>query len=840
MPNRINSSAGLASPARFRWLVIAGIGVGCLVFVGATALDIWADYRRTIQASESQAQSLARALEEHIAGSLREVDRVLLYFLQPQGGADAIEGFPPEAIYHALRARIADLPQVDNAFVVNSEGVAVVSSLRFPFPRVYVGDRDYFVAQRDNPATGLFISTPMNSRTPEVGRFVGVSRRIEGPDGGFGGIVVVALRLSYFDSFYESLDLGPGSLIAILHTRGCLLFRAPHLEDMVGRDLSSYPLFTTHLPQSPVGVFRNVSVADQVERLFAYRQVAHLPLVVEVGLGMDEVLAPWRERAGRMVLEHGAVLLVLLVLMGLVLVQFSRTRLFASELGVREGRLRTVLDTVADAIVTIDQGGVVRSANAAIEAAFGYRVEEILGTPVARLIPGWAKEHPDFVLRPGVAEQSASAPRSAVETEGQRKDGSRFPVEVSLGWGHEAGEVRTTAVIRDITTRKQVDEALRRGQRMEVVGQLTGGIAHDFNNLLGIIVGNLDLLDGQVGDETAQRRLRTAIKAALRGADLTRRLLSFARGRAGATAPTDLNAIIRSMDEMLQRSLTTVVEVELILAEPLWLTAIDAGDFEDVVLNLALNARDAMPQGGRLSIETANVALDGDYAVQNPGLVPGDYVVVAVSDTGVGMTKETLERAFEPFFTTKSEAKGSGLGLSMVYGFARRSLGNVKLYSEPGHGTVVRLYLPRAADADVQNRPHETAEPALPGGHETVLVVDDEDDLRMIAVEFLQTLGYRTLAASDGAEALAMVAGNEPIDFLFSDVVMPGGMNGQELAEQAKVLRPELAILLTSGFPRNGTRSPKGNLKLPILPKPYRRADLAQWVRRLLDERRGR
>lgn len=839
MPNRAATSTGLTSPLRFRWLVVVGLGVGCLAFAIATALDIWVDYRQTLQAGEARAQTLARALEEHIVGSLREVDRVMLDFLQPSSGGDAIHGFAPDALHHALRARIADLPQVSSVFVVGPDGIVVVSSLNSPFLPTNVGDRDYFAVHRDNPTAGLFLSVPSEAQTPEVGWYVAASRRIADPDGNFGGVIVVALRLSYFDRFYESLDLGPGSLISVIHTRGRLLFRAPYLESLIGQDVSDRRLFTGELPRSPTGVFRAVGIADPIERLFAYRRVADLPIVVQVGLAIDEVLAPWRERAGRTALEHSAVLLVLLVLVGLVLVQFNRIRLIASELGVSEGQLRTVLDTVADPIVTIDQTGLIRSVNAAVEPVFGYRAEEILGQGFATLIPEWVAERLDNPARTAVAA-AAKAPPSAVEMEGRRKDGTRFLVEISLGRRHQTGDPWVTAVIRDITIRKQVDDALRRGQRMEVVGQLTGGIAHDFNNLLGIVVGNLDLLSGQIGDPAGQRRLQTALKAALRGADLTRRLLSFARGKPGTAVPADVNAVVRGMDEMLRRSLTVAIEVELVLAEPLWLTEIDTGDLEDALLNLALNARDAMPQGGRLTIETANVELDADYAVLNPGLAPGDYVLITMSDTGIGMAKETLERAFEPFFTTKSESKGSGLGLSTVYGFARRSRGNVKLYSEPGHGTTVRLYLPRGADLTAQPGPAKDAEAPLPGGHETILVVDDEDDLRTVAIDFLRALGYRALAARNGAEALALIAAGGPIDLLFSDVVMPGGMNGQELADRAIALRPGLVVLLTSGFPRNGVRVSDGSPKSPILPKPYRRADLALWVRRLLDERRGR
>ena len=394
------------------------------------------------------------------------------------------------------------------------------------------------------------------------------------------------------------------------------------------------------------------------------------------------------------------------------------------------------------------------------------------------------------------------------------------------------------SILTDITEWQQAEEALRRAQKMEAIGQLSGGIAHDFNNQLGVVIGYLDFLRNHVANEERPRRwVEAASRATLRCIDLTRQLLAFSRQKGRATAVVDLNALLGELENMVARSVTPAVEVRYFLAGDLWPVEIDAGEFHDVILNLVINARDAMPDGGKLVIETANKWLDEEYAARNPQVEPGDYVQVKVSDTGAGMDRNTLERAFEPFFTTKQEGKGTGLGLAMVYGFVKRYGGHVRLYSEPGMGTTLCLYLPRCRTGEerLEDRGEERDED-LPGGRETVLVVDDEEDLLALAEQHLNDLGYHTLTASDGSRALAVLERDEPVDLLFSDVVMPGGMNGYELARQATRLRPDIKILLTSGFNSRTIRGGQDDAPFDLLEKPYRKASLARRVRQALDE----
>ena len=408
--------------------------------------------------------------------------------------------------------------------------------------------------------------------------------------------------------------------------------------------------------------------------------------------------------------------------------------------------------------------------------------------------------------------------------------------------------VRVIGTVQDITEQKRAEDALRRSQKMEAVGQLTGGIAHDFNNILGIVIGNLEILQRTFADDPKSlRRAGTALKAAMRGADLTGRLLGFARAEAGSAEPTSVNEVIGGMKEFLAETLTRAITVETRLGEDLWPVEIDPGDLQDAILNLAINSRDAMADGGTLVIETANERLDSHHVERQPEAGPGDHVTVMVSDTGAGMTQETVERIFEPFFSTKGAGKRTGLGLSMVYGFVKRSGGHITVHSQPGNGTTFRLYFPRCSpevervEAAAETEAEE-AEAEEPRGSETILVVDDEEHLADVTAAHLEEFGYGTLTAHDAKQALEFLAGEPRIELVLSDVVMPGGIDGYQLAREALKKRPRLKVLLTSGFTTMNERSAGDGDRLAaaltanLLRKPYRKTELARRVRRVLDE----
>ena len=400
-------------------------------------------------------------------------------------------------------------------------------------------------------------------------------------------------------------------------------------------------------------------------------------------------------------------------------------------------------------------------------------------------------------------------------------------------------------MIDNTTEHKVLEEQLLHSQKMEAIGQLTGGLAHDFNNILGVIMGNLEIVQNMDSrDQRFLNHIERALKGVNRGADITRKLLDFSRKDEHGKILSSINQLIESQKYFIAKSLTASIKVETHLADDLWTVSIDPGDLEDTILNLSLNARDAMPDGGILTIETANKVLDDSYVKLNPESEVGEFVMIAVSDNGMGMTEETKEKVFDPFFTTKEQGKGTGLGLSMVYGFVQRSGGHLKVYSEVGKGTTIRLYLPRAhEEADVDGTAND-ARAGLPRGTETILVVDDEDELLSIAVSFMKTLGYRILSATSAEQAIQVLKDNKDIDLMFSDVIMPGDLNGYQLALTAHKDNPALKILLTSGFTKKHDEYDNNNynskylarLTANLLNKPYNLSGLALAVRRTLDK----
>jgi PAS domain S-box-containing protein len=400
---------------------------------------------------------------------------------------------------------------------------------------------------------------------------------------------------------------------------------------------------------------------------------------------------------------------------------------------------------------------------------------------------------------------------------------------------------RIHGVGRDVTSDRETtealrhaEEALRMAQKMEAIGKLTGGVAHDFNNLLQVIGGNLQLLAKDVaGSDKPEQRVRNALAGVARGANLASQLLAFGRRQPLAPKVVNLGRFVRGLDDMFRRALGDGIEIETIVSGGLWNTLVDPFQVENALLNLAINARDAMSGHGRLTIEAGNAALDDAYATRNADVIPGQYVMVAVTDTGSGMSPEVRERVFEPFFTTKPEGQGTGLGLSMVYGFVKQSGGHVKVYSEPGHGTTIRIYLPRVR----QEEDLETNVDAGPakGGTETILVVEDDEEVRTTVVELLSDLGYRVLRAKDAQSALAIVESGVPIDLLFTDVVMPGPLRSTELARKTRERLPTVAVLFTSGYTDNAiVHSGRLDEGIELLSKPYTHEALARKVRHVL------
>jgi signal transduction histidine kinase len=483
-----------------------------------------------------------------------------------------------------------------------------------------------------------------------------------------------------------------------------------------------------------------------------------------------------------------------------------------------EEKFRGFLTASPDAVIVVDESMKIVLASERIEPLFGYTPEELVGQPFAKLI------------------DMATAPiPGGPEMCGTRKDGSTFPIETTQS-AHKTpdGTVVITAV-RDVTERLQMEEQLRHAHRIDAMGQLTGGLAHDFNNLLGVIIGNLDVIAARKVPGV-QTFVENALEAADRGATLVKQLLAFARKQ-----PLQPERI-----SVQERSLKTVSLLESVLGGKIKIQhsvdtetkeiIADRSQLEAALLNLAVNARDAMTGGGTLTIECTNVTLDDDYATTRVDVVPGEYVMIAVSDTGIGMPPETQAKVFEPFFTTKG-ANGTGLGLSQVFGFAKQSGGHVSVYSEVGIGTTFRLYLPPAgADTAVAAPPRMAAPLNGDRGKETILVVDDNDAMREVAALQLHTLGYDVIVADSPNDALAVLRSPRNVDLLLTDIVMPGHLDGRELALRARELRPQLNVLFTSGFTESTlAASISADFSGHILSKPYRQIDLAKRLRDLLN-----
>jgi signal transduction histidine kinase len=443
----------------------------------------------------------------------------------------------------------------------------------------------------------------------------------------------------------------------------------------------------------------------------------------------------------------------------------------------------------------------------------------------------------DYLVKPFSARELLARVASNIDLSRARReaaDASRRAEEAL----REINQTLERRVAEEIRERMKVEESLRQAQKMEAIGQLTGGIAHDFNNLLQVMLGNLDALRrrGAGGGADAGRLIESAARAAKRAADLTGQLLAFSRRQPLQPTPIDLGKLVVGMSEMLTRTLGETISIETVLAAGLWRVHADVSQLESALLNLAVNARDAMPEGGRLTLETANAFIDENYAKQHDEVTAGQYVMIAVSDTGTGMPKDVAAKAFDPFFTTKEVGKGTGLGLSQVYGFVKQSGGHIKLYSEPGEGTTVKLYLPRLTDnADPASGPVAAAPDTRSG--ELILVVEDDEAVRENTVEMLRELGYTTLEAPDGLTALPLLDANPGVRLLFTDVGLPGGMNGRQLADEARRRRPELLVLFTTGYARNAiVHHGRLDAGVEMLPKPFTYTALATKIRDVIDK----
>jgi PAS domain S-box-containing protein len=536
--------------------------------------------------------------------------------------------------------------------------------------------------------------------------------------------------------------------------------------------------------------------------------------------------------------------------------------------GENEARLRAVLSIAPSAIISIDRHQKITVFNEAAEKLFGYDRKEVIGEPLDTLIPHRYRDvHRGNVESFWVGQETARKMGERQDVAGLRKDGSEFPAEASISKIEIGSERIFTVVLQDITERKNAimqaaelnrileqrvaertqeleiemkrkedaQKQLIQSQRMEAFGQLTGGIAHDFNNLLAIVTGSLELMEPHIKDSPLREHIERAANAADMGARLTSRLLTFARHKVLEPITLNLNDQVSGLMELLHRTLGEQIILETSLSGDLWLTRVDPSEAENAILNLVLNARDAMPNGGRLLIETSNVTIDDAYAREMKGMNTGEFVRLSISDAGAGIAPELLSKVFEPFFTTKGAGHGSGLGLSTIYGFARQSGGTIAIYSELGKGTTVNLYLPRT-DGEGQKQYQTvggTREIAFSRENETILVVEDNPAVRETTLQRVEGLGYVVTEAEDGPAAMEIINREPDIALVLTDVVMPGGMSGYDLGSWIRENHPHIKVLLTSGFaPELMNKAVEG--KFQFLRKPFNRAELSAALSRQL------
>jgi PAS domain S-box-containing protein len=497
-----------------------------------------------------------------------------------------------------------------------------------------------------------------------------------------------------------------------------------------------------------------------------------------------------------------------------------------------DAALERFFHTSVDLILVVDRVGTLLRISPSSMAILGYQPDEIVGRSAG-----------DFIY-PGDLERTRDEMRMARRGRSTRNFETRYIHKegraVTLSWTGVWSELTQQHFFigRDMTERMKLEQDLRQSQKMEAIGQLTGGIAHDYNNLLTVILGNAELLAEALEKQPELHSLaQLTLDAAERSATLTQRLLAFGRRQALEPQATDVNELLAGMISLMQATLGEQIKVNLHHGADLWTPKLDRGQFETAVLNLGINARDAMPNGGKITIETANVALDEDYVALNPSARAGEYVAIVVSDTGTGMTPEVLSRVFEPFFTTKDVGKGTGLGLSMIYGFMKQSDGHITIYSEAGMGTVVRLYFPRVDAPSIVPAPQGPQEIVLSVGNEMILLVEDDPLVRAHTEKQLIALGYRVLAAEKAAKALELIGNGLEPDLLLTDIIMPGGMNGRELADAARKWMPGLKVLFTSGYTQGALDQTERMPGTNFLGKPFRRLELATKIRELLDEK---
>lgn len=801
-----------------------------LVPLGLFVFAAWESRAQRFNEAEQMIQRTVEVLSEHATRVLETQALILDRVDERIRGMSWSEIASSEALHRDLRLIDDKLDQVDTIWIIDGQARGRASSAFFPAPASsYVPDRDYFLDLKQKDS-GLFIGQPYPGRSNPDRMFFNMARRRSTPDGSFDGVIVTSLQPDYFAKIYRPFMASSRDSTSVLRADGAVLARGPgplHRSAV----LSPSSSFMQAIQGGDQGLYRTTSQVDGIERIYGFRKLSPYPAYVTYGHSVDAILSKWHQD----IALHGFVGLAgMLALLSVSMVAMRRARheqhVFTRwresearyEALFRQSPTGLLLSRVRE-----DGSFVFDEVNPALTRVLGVPPERIVGRTPREAFPGELGETiQDAYMR-------CVSRREPVEYEaaGEGPEGRFIRRVIVIPIMDAQGRVqKLLGTSMNITETRQLEEQVRQMQKIEAVGQLTGGVAHDFNNLLMAVIGNLDLLRKRIlNDPRSQRYLDGALQGAQRGAALTQRLLAFARKQDLQAKAVDVAGLVEGIRDLLERSLGPRVKITYDLPAGLSPAKVDPNQLELALLNLAVNARDAMPMGGELAVELEeSQIMDG----QVEGLRPGCYLCLRVSDTGMGMSEETLKRAVEPFFSTKGVGKGTGLGLSMVYGLAAQSGGVLRLSSVLGKGTTAELWLPvTEASLETPGRAPAAIPIAAPS---TILAVDDDALILMSTVSMLEDLGHTVIEAGSGPAALEILQSGQPVDLLLTDYAMPG-MSGLDLASTARQLRPGLQVLMATGY----ADLPEGSvLDIPRLPKPYTQDQLAASVGALLRQKR--
>ena len=796
----------LTKPAHLAWLVAL---LFCVSLFGLTGSRLWHARERELAQSRITTANLARSVADHAMGTVRNASIVLAGLVE-RLGADGTSAASLDRIHHVMEARVAAIPSIHHLVVFSAGGDAVATSFE-PMPPVNVADRPYFAWHRDHPGGGELVGPAVRNRAD--GHWsITVSRRFENPGGGFGGVVVAVVDCETFIDFYRSINVGAHGAIVLVHQNQTYVVRYPEPPDPGYRNTAS----TQNLWDQAAGSGRYHSPLDGVQRLYSFQRVDGLPLVAVVALSEQDILAEWRQDAWGALGVCSAVSAILGLLgWGLVcLIQHSERREAALERSEQQYRLLAEHST--DVIIHLGPDSRRRYISPSCERLFGYRPEEMLsGHPGDITHPDdWPALQENFaeIHRTGHAPPITHRTRAKdghyfwIETVGQKLDGDAGIIVTLRDATHR--KLAEARLLEETAARETAQVQLAHARRTEALGQLAGGIAHDFNNVLQAVQGSAHLIARRAADADAVRRLtRIITQAAERGASVTKRLLAFARQGELQAEPVDAAALLAGMLEILEHTIGNGVEVVVRTQPHLPPLLADKGQLETVLVNLATNARDAMPDGGVLTFSAALHVAGGEAELATSQrtnaaatLEPGRYVCITASDSGSGIPPDVLARVAEPFFTTKPQGKGTGLGLAMAKGFAEQSGGAFAIGSTRGQGTKVDLWFPASADEtlikpDLGRMLHLS----MQNGIARILLVDDDALVREAIAAALSDAGYDVLEAASGKAALSLLDSDERVDLIVSDYAMQD-MDGVTTIHDAQRRKSNLPAILLTGF----------------------------------------